>query len=220
MAGSRPTVIISAAMSVDGRIATKGGDSRISSRKDLVRVHKLRSEVDAILIGANTMRRDDPLLTVRHTKGRNPTRIILDSRGTIPTKSRIIHTAKRVPTIIAVSESIPKRNLDRLERLPVEIMVCGDGRVDTKKLLRRLASRGIGTLLVEGGGATNWDFIKNGIFDRLVITISPKIIGGAGAISLVQGSGFPRIKGSPELRLDEVKKSGDELVLHYSKSTD
>ena len=81
MEKSRPRVILSGAISVDGKIATSKNDSKLSSQKDIQRLHKLRSSVDAILIGKNTVSRDNPLLTVRHVKGKNPIRIILDSKG-------------------------------------------------------------------------------------------------------------------------------------------
>ena len=109
MVKSRPKVILSAAVSLDGKIATRTGDSKLSSKKDKKRLHKLRSKVDAILVGRNTVQRDDPLLTVRLVKGKNPTRIILDSLGTIPSNSKIIKTCKKVPSIIAVSKKISKK---------------------------------------------------------------------------------------------------------------
>jgi len=218
MARSRPAVIISAAMSADGKIATRSGDSKISSKRDLARMHRLRSQADAVLIGSNTLRRDDPLLTVRHAKGKNPTRIILDSRGTIPSGSKIMRTAGQIPTIVAVSRSVSRKNLKRLEKLPVDVIVSGEKQVNVRQLLGKLAARNIRTVLVEGGGTVNWNLVKNGLFDRLVVTVSPKIIGGADAVSLVQGSGFARVKDSAKLRLEKTKRIGDELVLCYSKS--
>lgn len=215
MAKSRPVVTISAAMSVDGKIATKRGDSGLSSKRDLVRVHRLRSEADAVLVGANTVRRDDPLLTVRYTGGKSPARIVLDSRGSIRTDSKIIRTAGDIRTIIAVSRSASKKNLARLERLRVETVVCGEKRVNIRQLLRRLASRNIRTLLVEGGGTVNWEFIKSNLFDRLVVTVSPRIIGGTGAVSLVQGPGFSGTA-TRRLRLEKAEKNGDEIVLYYA----
>ena len=93
MEKSNPYVILSAAISIDGKISTIAGDSKLSSKEDYIRLHKLRSKVDAILIGKNTLLQDDPLLTVRYTKGKNPIRIILDSKGTISINSRIIKTS-------------------------------------------------------------------------------------------------------------------------------
>ena len=115
MEKSRPHVILSAAISIDGKIATRLGDSKLSSKKDKIRLHKLRSKVDAILIGKNTVILDDPLLTVRYSKGKNPIRIILDSQGTISVNSRILQTSDKVPTIIVVSKKINKLNLEKLK---------------------------------------------------------------------------------------------------------
>ena len=86
-----PKIILSAAISIDGKIATKTGDSKLSSKKDLTRLHRLRSQVDAILVGKNTVKQDDPLLTVRYVKGKNPIRIVLDSHGTILKESKILN---------------------------------------------------------------------------------------------------------------------------------
>ncbi|MFB5629597.1 MAG: RibD family protein, partial [Nitrosarchaeum sp.] len=107
----RPRIILSAAISIDGKISTRLGDSKLSSKKDIIRLHKLRSKVDAILVGKNTVNRDNPLLTVRYTKGKNPIRIILDSQGTISVNSKILQTCDKVPTIIVVSKKINKSNL-------------------------------------------------------------------------------------------------------------
>ena len=217
MAKSRPTVIISAAISVDGKIATRGGDSKISSRRDLARMHGLRSRVDAILVGTNTLKRDDPLLTVRRAGGKNPVRVVLDPRGEISPGSRILKTAGRVPTIIAVSKAVSGANMKRLEGLPVEVVVSGTARINTGRLLEKLAARGIKTLLVEGGGTVNWDFVKNGLFDRLVVTVSPRIIGGTDSVSLVRGRGFSTVRDSARLRLDRTERIGNEIVLYYSR---
>jgi len=115
MAMSRPYVILSAAITLDGKIGIKNKRIKLSSKSDKIRVHKLRSEVDAIIIGKNTVKSDNPLLTVRHVTGNNPIRIILDSLGTISSNSKIIQTCKQVPTILAVSKSISKDNLHRLK---------------------------------------------------------------------------------------------------------
>ena len=122
MERSRPYVILSAAITLDGKLSIKNKRTKLSSKADKMRVHKLRSQVDAIVIGRNTVRLDDPLLTVRHTKGKNPIRIILDSLGTIKPDSKIIRTCNRIQTIIVVSESISRRNLLRLKKFPLEII--------------------------------------------------------------------------------------------------
>ena len=217
MEKSRPYVILSAAISIDGKIATKTGDSKLSSKQDSIRLHKLRSKVDAILVGKNTVAVDDPLLTVRHTKGKNPIRIVLDSKGTLSDKSKILQTSDKIKTIIVVSKKITKSNNNKLSKFPVELIVTGESSVNIKSLLRKLSAKKIKTILVEGGGTINWEFIKQNIFDELIVTLSPFLIGGNDAISLVEGRGFDKIPKSPNLRLKSVKRLKNHLVLHYVK---
>ena len=217
MEKSNMHVILSAAISVDGKISTRSNDSKLSSQDDIIRLHKLRSKVDAILIGKNTLLQDDPLLTVRHTKGKNPTRIILDSKGTISKNSKIIKTSDKIPTIIAVSKKITKVNLSKLKKLPVEIIISGENSVNLKLLIKKLSTKKIETILVEGGGTVNWEFIKNNIFDELIITLSPYLIGGNDATSLVEGKGFSKIVNSPNLKLKSVKRLKNHLVINYIK---
>ena len=210
-------IILSAAISIDGKISTRSNDSNFSSKEDIIRLHKLRSKVDAILIGKNTLLRDDPLLTVRHTKGKNPIRIILDSKGTISKNSKIIKTSDKIPTIIAVSKKISKVNLSKLKKLPVEVIISGENSINLKSLMKKLSTKKIQTLLVEGGGTVNWEFIKNNIFDELIITLSPYLIGGNNATSLVEGNGFAKIINSPNLKLKSVKRLKNHLVINYIK---
>ncbi|MBA4452585.1 MAG: 2,5-diamino-6-(ribosylamino)-4(3H)-pyrimidinone 5'-phosphate reductase [Nitrosopumilaceae archaeon] len=217
MVNYRPKIILSAAISIDGKLATTTGDSKLSSKKDLIRLHKLRSKVDAILIGKNTVKKDDPLLTVRYSKGKNPTRIILDSSGTISSNSKILQTSSEIKTIIAVCKKITKKNLEKLEKFPIDVMILGENQVNVKSLLQNLGRRKIKTVLLEGGGSINWEFIKNNLVDELFITITPYILGGTDSISLVQGKGFDTILKSTKLRLKSVRRIQNDVVLHYIK---
>jgi len=217
MEKSKPYVILSAAISIDGKIATRTGNSKLSSTEDFIRLHKLRTKVDGILIGKNTVMKDNPLLTVRHTKGKNPVRIILDSKGEISVKSKILQTSNKVPTIIAVSKQITKSNLQKLNDFPIEIITAGEKSVNVKLLLKKLSEKKITTILVEGGGTVNWEFIKQNLFDELIITLSPFLIGGNDAISLVQGKGFDNVSKSPKLQLKSIKRLKNHLVLNYLK---
>lgn len=214
---SKPHVILSAAISIDGKIVTKNGDSKLSSPTDLKRIHKLRSHVDAVLVGKNTVLQDNPSLTVRYVKGRNPIRIILDSNGTIPLKSKILQTSKDIPTIIAVSRSIQKSNLEKLKKLPVEIIIAGTRSVNLKSLLRILSKKKISKILVEGGGTINWEFIRNDLFEEIYITVSPYIIGGTDSTSFVEGDGFSKVIDSPKLFLKSTQRLQNHLILHYVK---
>lgn len=212
MEKSRPHVILSAAISIDGKIATRTGRSNLSSRKDLIRMHNLRKNVDAILVGKNTVNIDNPLLTVRYVKGRNPTRIILDSKGSLSPKSKVISTAKKIPTILVVSENAP-RNVERFITKGVEIIRCGKNKINIKKLLMILGKKGIKRIVVEGGGTTNWYFFKEKLIDEIVITIAPYVVGGINAISLVEGIGFSDVSNS--FKLKKIKKLQNEIILHY-----
>jgi len=215
MVSFRPHVIFSAAITLDGKLATRTGDSKLSSKADKIRVHKLRSKVDAILVGKNTAKIDDPLLSVRNIKKKNPVRIILDSNATIRTNSRILKTCSKIPTIIAVSKSAQKKNLQRLEKFPVQVIICGKYTVNVKKLLGILKKKGIKNILVEGGGTTNWTFVKENLVDEAIITITPYLVGGINATTLVDGDGFSTIVKSIKLKLKNVTKNKNEVVLHY-----
>ena len=211
----RPHVIFSAAITLDGKLATRTGDSTLSSKSDKNRVHKLRSKVDAILIGKNTAKIDDPLLSAHNAKKKNPTRIILDSNATIPNNSRILRTSSKIPTIIVVSKKAQKKNLQRLEKFPVKIIVCGNHRINIKKLLGIIKKDGIKNILVEGGGTTNWAFIKENLVDEVIITITPYLVGGITATTLVDGEGFSIISKSIKLKLKNVRVMKNEVVLRY-----
>jgi len=215
MESFRPHVIFSAAITLDGKLATRTGDSKLSSKKDKIRVHKLRSKVDAILIGKNTVKIDDPLLSVHNIKKKNPIRIILDSNATIRTNSKILKTCSRIPTIIAVSKKAQKKNLRRLEKFPVQVIVCGNYTVNIKKLLGILKKKGIKNILVEGGGTTNWAFVKENLVDEAMITITPYLVGGMSATTLVDSDGFSNIVKAIRLKLKNVRKIKNEVILHY-----
>ena len=204
-------------MSIDGMIATKTGESKFSSKQDLKRLHKLRSRVDAIVVGKNTILQDDPLLTVRHVQGKNPIRIIVDSKCTLSSKSQIVQTCNKVHTILAVSQQASKSNIQRIQKFPISLIVTGKNSVNIKCLLKKLFDKKIKTVLVEGGKTLNWEFIRLGFFDELIITVSPTLIGGENAISLVGGTGFKKISDSPNLRLKSARKLKNHLILHYLK---
>ena len=213
-------------MTVDGKIATSSGDSKISSRKDLVRVHKLRASADAIVVGISTILADNPRLTVRLVKGKNPARVIVDSRGRIPLDSRIMRTASKVKTIVAVTDKAPEEKLMELRDRGAEVLVISEGKkgrsaavphgVNLKLLFRKLENRGLKKILVEGGGELNWSLLHLWLVDELTITIAPKIAGGRLATTLVEGDGFDEIAQSIRLQLKKIeRKKGGELVLYY-----
>ena len=215
MVNSKPKIILSAAITLDGKIGQKNKHIVLSSKADKIRVHKLRSKSDAILVGKNTVEQDDPLLTVRYAKGKNPIRIILDSHGTIKNNSRIIKTCKRVPTIIVTSKIISKPNLNRLRKLPIDVIICGKNQVNITKLLSVLSKKGIKTVLLEGGGTLNRSFLKKNAIDEMIIALTPYVLGSKNTVSLFEGLSFPSLKIKFPLKLKNVQKNGNEIILNY-----
>ena len=215
MVRSRPHITLSGAITLDGKLATRTGDSKLSTKRDKIRVYKLRSKVDAIIIGKNTAKIDDPLLSIHNIKGKNPIRIILDSNGTLDTNSRIIKTCSKIPTIIAVSKKAKPKNLEKLKKFPITVLVCGNDKINIKNLLKILKQKKIKNVLLEGGGITNWTFVKENLVDDIIITVTPYLVGGNTATTLVDGIGFSKIIGSTKLKLKNVRKVKNEITLHY-----
>ena len=215
----RPYVIINVGASIDGKISTRTGDSAFSSDADIQRVHLLRSRVDAILIGKNTAIQDNPMLTVRYTqkKKKSPVRIILDSNAEITkmNNNKIIITSGEIPTIIAVSKAAKKENLSKLAETPIEVITSGEVTVDIEDILDILAKRGIKKVLVEGGGTINWEFIKHGWWDELIVAIAPCVVGDKKAISMIQGEGYAELQDSPKLYLKGIERLENHVVLSY-----
>jgi 2,5-diamino-6-(ribosylamino)-4(3H)-pyrimidinone 5'-phosphate reductase len=212
---SRPYVILNAAMSLDGRIATYTGDSRMSSPADFRRVHRLRASVDGIMVGMRTLLRDDPKLTVKFPRGHKPHRIIVDSNAQTPLTSYVVRTAKEIPTIVAVTSRAPKNRIQILQRRGVKVLVCGKGPlVSVKILLQTLRKFGIRKILLEGGGALNWSMLNSGLVDEVSVAITPRILGGEKAVSLVEGKGVALVKDAVKLKLLRTAKYGPDFVVH------
>ena len=210
---TRPYVILNAAMTLDGKIATVAGDSKISCERDLNRVHGLRASVDAVMVGVGTVLADDPLLTVRRVRGKNPARVIVDGEARTPTDARVLDDSAK--TIIAVSKRAPKRKLEELCATGAEVIVVGDRGVNLRGLLERLHQLGVRKLLLEGGSTLNWGMLKRGLVDELRVAVAPRIVGGSKAKPLVGGAGFAEVRDGVKLKLLNVKKIGKDLLLTY-----
>lgn len=205
-------------MSIDGKISTRKNDSAISSKLDLVRVHKLRSTVDGLMIGISTVLEDDPMLNVRYstTGKKNPTRIIIDSKARIPLNSRIIESSNKIQTIIAVTHDASSRKIKEIQKKGAEVLVYGNGKVNLRNLFQQLEKMGLKKIIVEGGGEINWSVLKLGLVDELVVTISPVVIGGRDAITLVEGKGFTNISDGIKMELsNKIIQNKNEIVLFY-----
>lgn len=211
-------VILNAAMSIDGKISTRKNDSAISSKLDLVRVHKLRSTVDGIVIGISTVLEDDPMLNVRYSTigKKNPTRIIIDSKARIPLNSRIIESSNKIQTIIAVTHNASPRKIKEIQSKGAQVSEYGNGRVNLRNLFQQLEKMGLKKIIVEGGGEINWSVLKLGLVNELVVTISPVVIGGRDAKTLVEGKGFTNISDGIKMKLSNtIIQNKNEIVLFY-----
>lgn len=210
---THPHVILNAAMTLDGKIATVAGDSRISCEADLKRVHALRASVDAVMVGVGTVLADDPSLTVRRARGKSPTRIVIDSFAKTPPNARVLDNS--ASTIIASTKSAPKRRIQKLRAAGSKIIVVGEKEVDLHRLLEKLRSLGVRKLLLEGGSTLNWGMLKEGLVDEVRVAVSPRIVGGATAKTLVGGAGFGEVQKGVGLDLKKVTKVGKNLLLTY-----
>ena len=205
-------------MTIDGKIATKRGDSTISSKQDLRRLHRLRSSVDAIIIGISTVIVDNPRLTVRLVKrcGTTPVRIIVDSTGRIPLDSKILKSASKINTIVAVTSKASDKRIDKIKSAGALVIVAGTRTVDLKELFYILKKMGFNKILVEGGGELNWSVLQLGIVNELMVTVAPRIVGGRTATTLVEGDGYTKISEGIKMELIKISRQNNgEVILYY-----
>jgi diaminohydroxyphosphoribosylaminopyrimidine deaminase/5-amino-6-(5-phosphoribosylamino)uracil reductase len=210
----RAHVTLKAAMTLDGRIATAGGESRwITGAAARADVHRRRDRVDAVLVGAGTVLADDPLLTVRGVEGgRDPLRVILDGALRTPTSARVAGPG----TVIATTEQAPAEPEAALRATGAEVwrLPGAAGRVDLGALVEGLARRDLVSLLVEGGAGTHAAFLAAGLCDRLLLYLAPMAFGGAGAPAWLGGGGAPSLAAAPRFRFDgEPRRLGEDLLL-------
>jgi diaminohydroxyphosphoribosylaminopyrimidine deaminase / 5-amino-6-(5-phosphoribosylamino)uracil reductase len=211
----RPFVTLKAAVTLDGRIATRTGDSRWVTGEEARRwVHRLRDRVDAVLVGSGTARADDPLLTARLPggRGRDPLRVVLDTDLSLPAGLKLFHARSAARTLVAHASS-------RRRRLGpgVELLRCrrGEGGVDLEDLLAKLAERGVAHLLVEGGARVHARFLEEGLVDRVAIFVAPKLVGADG-VPLFAGSGPGRMADALRLRDVSVASVGEDVLVQGS----
>jgi diaminohydroxyphosphoribosylaminopyrimidine deaminase/5-amino-6-(5-phosphoribosylamino)uracil reductase len=193
----RTHVTLKVAMSLDGRIATRTGESQwITGPTSRAFAHELRDLCDAILVGAGTAKADDPLLTTRGIPGgRDPVRVVLDGRLSMSPRARMLRSGSRAPTWVATTKDAPEAKLRALEDAgAVALRLPGkDGQVNMKELLRELGRRGVLSLLVEGGAETHACFMEAGVVDRLFVVMAPMAIGGRTAPSWLGGEGVAKL---------------------------
>lgn len=211
-----PYVVMKYAMTADGKIASISGKSKwISNEQSRHDVQKSRLKYTGIMVGINTVLKDDPMLTCRLENGRNPIRIICDSHLKTPLDSNIVKTAKDVPTIIACLENA--ENTQAYEQMRIKIIQTPSdkGHVDLIYLMKKLGEEKIDSILLEGGGELNFSALQSGIVNRIQAYISPKILGGKSAPSPVGGMGFDSPDSGIILCSPEITYFGNDILIEW-----
>ena len=216
LATGRPWVIAKWAMTLDGKLATRTGDSHwISNEASRAVVHELRGRVDAIIVGRGTVECDDPLLTARPPGPRVATRVVLDSRATLAQDSQLVRTAQQTPVLVAVSWEAASQDRERLAAAGCEVFVCdADTRAERlRQLLNELGRRRFTNVLVEGGAEVFGEFFAAREVDEVHVFVAPKIAGGKESASSIGGWGVEKIADAPRLIGAQVRElDGDVYV--------
>ena len=213
-----PFVTMKTAISLDGKIATRTGNSQwISGTESRNFVHELRNQNSAILIGTNTILKDNPLLTCRLKKmgGRHPTRIILDRENKIPLKAKVFSNSKKQRVIYVAGSKISSQRKKTLVEKNIEIIngKTNKSGFDLKHLMKHLVKKDLTSVLIEGGGEINNSALKAGIVDKIYIFISPILIGGKQAPGLIGGLGVSKIVKALSLKNMKVTEMGEDLMV-------
>ncbi len=215
MQTGRPLVTLKYAQTLDGRIAAAGGSSQWISGPEFRKLaHRLRANHDAVLVGVGTVIKDDPELTVRLVKGRNPLRIVVDSSLRIPIESLLIRTALSTPVLIACTERASLPKIQALSAAGVEVILIppdDKGEVNLEELLDVLGKRGISSVLIEGGSGIITAAMAHGLADRLVAAVAPKIMGRG--IEAVGDLGIREVSRALALKYQRVYRLGEDIVI-------
>jgi len=209
-----PFVIVKAASSLDGKIATCRGESKwITGEESREFAHHLRDKVDAILVGVNTVIRDDPDLLAPSKN--NFARIILDSRLRIPLSSRVLENQDRADTFVFTTSKADKQKLRELENKGIKVAIVkeDEGKVDIEEVLKKLGSLEIMILLVEGGGEVIGSFFDKKVVDKLFLFLAPRIIGGRNSLTWVEGKGVNLLAQTPHIEISSLRRIGKDLLL-------
>lgn len=212
-----PFVTLKAAVTLDGRIAGRGGDSKwITGEKARKEAHRLRARNDAILVGVGTVLKDNPRLTVRNVRGPDPIRVVLDSSLRTPAGSKLVNHASKSPTLIFHASDVEESRKRALERPNVELVGVPRAEINGLNLtsvLHELAKRGIVRLLVEGGSLVNGAFLEQHLADRVAIFVAPRILGDARAIPFADGLVSKKLETAWQLDRIETRKVGDDILI-------
>ena len=218
----RPFVTLKAGMTLDGKIATASGESKwITGAHSRVEAHRIRREIDAVLVGAGTVLSDDPALTARtgpHLKkmaSRQPLRVVVDSALRLPLKAQILTDQKQARTLIATTDSADVSRKQRFEKLGIEVLTLPSlgGRVSLVALVRELGQRGVTSLLVEGGGELHAAMLKAKLVQHVCFYIAPVLLGGNDAKSVLGGKSPIKLTSALRLRNVRTRSTGEDLIV-------
>lgn len=211
-----PFIVMKTAMTLDGKIASHTGKSRwITNETSRLYTHHMRDIYDSILVGIGTVLVDNPSLTTRlpDGTGKNPIRIIVDSRARTPLQANVV-TDHQADTIIAVTDAAPAERTTALKAAGAEVICINHGeRVDMKKLLQLLGERNISSILVEGGGTINFSLLQAGLIDKVYAFIAPKLLGGKASLTPVAGEGFDEPAEAVTLKNITMKTLDGDILL-------
>lgn len=219
-----PFVLMKYAMTLDGKIATHTGHSMwVSGEASRQRVQQTRNALSGIMVGIGTVLNDNPRLTCRLEGGRNPTRIICDSKLRIPLSANVVATAGEIPTILATIEPHAEYNRfwheqkSALEEEGVKVLVANeiDGRLDLQDLMQKLGKMNIDSILLEGGSTLNYAALKAGIVNRIEAYVAPKFFGGVGFYTPVGGEGVESAAEAICCKLISTEQIGEDILLTY-----
>jgi diaminohydroxyphosphoribosylaminopyrimidine deaminase/5-amino-6-(5-phosphoribosylamino)uracil reductase len=214
----QPFLILKAAMTMDGKIATANGESRwITGDKARRQVHRVRSKVDAVMVGIGTVLHDDPQLTARlpGRAVRQPVRVVLDSSLRIPPEAKILSKQVRGEVILATTVDAPKGRIEKLQRLGATVLVlpAERGRVSMRACLMELGKRGVTSVLLEGGSEVNASALQAGLVHRLQLYVAPSILGGQDTKGIVGGIAPTSLSDAMPLKDVRVKRIGVDLLI-------
>lgn len=214
----RPWVVMKSAMTLDGKIATRTGDSRwVTGEEARRRVHEMRRSLMAVLVGIGTVEADDPMLNCRlEGEHRQPIRIVADSSARISPDSQLVRTALDQRTIVAHTAKASQCRLDALHKAGVETWCCVEeaGHLSMADLMQKIGATGIDSVLVEGGGEVNYSLLKGGLVDEVACFVAPKLLGGADSKTPIGGPGPERMAEAVELENLEVEHFGEDILIH------
>jgi len=212
----KPFVILKAAMTLDGRIATAKGASRwITGEAARLEVHRLRSEVDAVLVGIGTVLADDPMLTARRRGMKNPIRIVIDPYLKIRLQAKLVASVSEAPTLLITTTLAPSEKIRKLEKRGVRVTIVPHtrGKISFESLFERLGKSGITSVLIEGGGVVNGMALRSGVVDKLIFYVAPKLLCGDDARSAVAGKSISTLDAALQVRDIQVRPVGEDLCI-------